>query len=388
MKKNRRKTFGKLVTFICVFAFLLSAWILAATNIEIDTETEIVEIGSTYIDKKPAATIFGFNASAFVKETGTVDTSKLGEYTITCESFLTSEKYQKIVKVVDLTKPEIKLVGEGTVYVKSIEAYEEPGYTATDNCDGDIKDTVVSQLLKIDDNHYEMEYIAKDSSGNLAAKRRIIKIYKGTVYLTFDDGPSHNNTPKILDILKEKNVTATFFVIGYDDSKSEIIKRMVDEGHTIGLHGMTHEYSKFYTSVDATMENFYKIEELVSQTTAGYTSKIIRFPGGSSNTVSKKYCKGVMTAAAKRATEEGYIYYDWNVDSMDAGGAKTSEEIFENVIRAIRPNRSNVVLMHDAGDKTNTVLALEKIIDYCIQNDYLVKAIDDNTVEVHHGISN
>ena len=99
MKKNRRKTFGKLVTFICVFAFLLSAWILAATNIEIDTETEIVEIGSTYIDKKPAATIFGFNASAFVKETGTVDTSKLGEYTITCESFLTSEKYQKIVKV-------------------------------------------------------------------------------------------------------------------------------------------------------------------------------------------------------------------------------------------------------------------------------------------------
>ena len=388
MKKKKRNTFGKLITFICVFAFLLSAWILAATNIEINTETEVVEFGKTYIDQKPAATIFGFNASAFVKRTGTVDTNKIGEYTITYESILTSEKYQKIIKVVDLTKPEITLVGEGTVYVKSIDVYEEPGYTAVDNCDGDIKEIVVSQLLKIDDNRYEMEYIAEDSSGNISAKRRIIKVYKGTVYLTFDDGPSYNNTPKILDILKEKNVTATFFVIGYEESKSELIKRMVDEGHTIGLHGMTHEYSKFYTSVDDTMENFYKIEELVSETTGGYTSKIIRFPGGSSNTVSKKYCKGVMTAAAKRATEEGYKYYDWNVDSMDAGGAETSDEIFENVIRAIRSNRSNVVLMHDAGDKTNTVLALERIIDYCLENDYLVKAIDDETVEVHHGISN
>ena len=112
----------------------------------------------------------------------------------------------------------------------------------------------------------------------------------GVIYLTFDDGPSQDITPNVLDILAEKNVKATFFVIHYSDSNSSLVKREAKDGHTVALHGYTHTYSEVYSSADACLENFRKIQNQVYQT-IGTKPNIIRFPGGSSNTISRKYCK-------------------------------------------------------------------------------------------------
>ena len=137
------------------------------------------------------------------------------------------------------------------------------------------------------------------------------------------------------------------------------------------------------------IENFQKVEKLVANTTDGYYSKIIRFPGGASNTVSKNYCMGIMTEAVELVEELGYTFYDWNVDSGDAGSAWTSQEIYENVISGIKPGRLNVVLMHDSGGHTETLEALKMIIEYCKENCYLFEAITSETRPVvQHGVSN
>lgn len=112
----------------------------------------------------------------------------------------------------------------------------------------------------------------------------------GVIYLTFDDGPSADITPHILDTLSEKNVKATFFVIHFSNNNAELVKREAESGHTVALHGYTHTYSEVYASADACLENFRKIQEQVYETT-GKKANIIRFPGGSSNTISRKYCE-------------------------------------------------------------------------------------------------
>lgn len=210
---------------------------------------------------------------------------------------------------------------------------------------------------------------------------------KGIVYLTFDDGPTLDSTPQILDILEQKNVKATFFVINYGEQKEELIKRENRQGHTVALHGYTHTYSEIYQSVDTALENFRKIQEKVKQTT-GKESHIIRFPGGSSNTISRKYCPGVMTDLTKRVVEEGYIYFDWNVDSDDAGKAKTSEQVYNNVVSGLKENRANVVLMHDFAGNEKTINALSNIIDYGIENGYIFRPITEKTEMVTHSVNN
>lgn len=212
----------------------------------------------------------------------------------------------------------------------------------------------------------------------------------GVIYLTFDDGPSLENTPKILDVLKDKNVQATFFINNYPDKLEYIVKRQYAEGHTIGLHGYSHVYSDIYTSADAVMNNFYLLQEKVSKTTGGYTSKIIRFPGGSSNTVSKKYCRGVMSAVTKRALQEGFTYFDWNVSSGDAGNvtSKDADKIYNNIISTLTPGKENVVLMHDSEGHSATRDIVEKVIEFGKQNGYEFKAITEETIPVRHGVNN
>ena len=209
----------------------------------------------------------------------------------------------------------------------------------------------------------------------------------GVIYLTFDDGPTSDSTPQILDILKKKDVKATFFVLHYSEENAKYIKREQNEGHTIALHGYTHTYSEVYTSADSCIQNFRKIQEQVKQTT-GITSNIIRFPGGSSNTISRKYCQGVMTELSQRVIDEGFRYFDWNVDSDDAGRARTSDDIFSNVTSGIKAHRNNVVLMHDFGGNHKTIGALESIIDYGLENGYVFRRITDETPMVTHSVNN
>ena len=211
----------------------------------------------------------------------------------------------------------------------------------------------------------------------------------GTIYLTFDDGPSHQITTQVLDILKANNIKATFFIVDYQigSTREEIVIRAFNEGHTIGLHGTSHTYSKIYSSLEALIDNFKSLQEKVYVST-GYRSNIIRFPGGSSNTVSKKYCQGVMTQAIEYFSSTDFLYFDWNADSQDAGGASSAAEVFENVTSSIKPGRDNIVLMHDASDKSHTLEALQSIIDWCVSEGYEFKAITVETPQVVHKIAN
>lgn len=200
----------------------------------------------------------------------------------------------------------------------------------------------------------------------------------GVIWLTFDDGPSANITPKILDILKKEKIKATFFVINYSKSNEELLKREVEEGHTIGIHGYSHEYSKIYKSKDVFMDNIYSLQKRIQEST-GVTSKYIRFPGGSSNTVSKKYCEGIMTELTKEVLDKGFKYYDWNISAEDAGSAKTSKDVYNNVIKNLSKKRGNMVLMHDFGANKKGLEALPDIIAYAKKNGYTFAPIDDNT---------
>lgn len=381
--KNRKHNGMVLFIFLIliVVAFVVS-------NITIDTSTEVISVGSNSTYDGIKINLFGIEIPKLGKESGEVNTEMVGDYYIKYIPVSETKCYEKIVRVVDIQSPEIILNGSAEITVEDINEYIEPGYVAIDNYDGDITEKVRTDRVKHRNNYYEIEYSVEDSSHNTVIQKRKVHINRGTVYLTFDDGPSLDITPKILDILHQKNVTATFFVIGYDQTKEDLIKREYEEGHTIGLHGYSHDYANVYTSIDTLMENFKIVEELVEKSTGGYTSKIIRFPGGASNTVSKNYCDGIMTKAVERVKTEGYTYFDWNVDSSDAGNAKNAEEVYKNVIEGIQPRRNNVILMHDFSGNTKTLEALERIIDYCIQNNYELKSITSNTEPVQHNVAN
>ena len=381
-----------ITTFIICLTFLTSLAILFF-EFRIDTTKVILDVGTTdtsYLD--PHATLFGIiPIKSGIKTINRVNVIKPGNYSVSYETFWSPKLFfYKQVEVVDNENPILILEGPRELYLSYINNFEEPGYTAIDNCDGDITKEVSRRKTQISDTMYRYDYKATDSSGNIAEDSRVVYICKGIVYLTFDDGPSNSVTPKILDLLKEKDVKATFFVLNYDDIQGEedLIVREAAEGHTVAMHGFSHEYSKIYTSCDAVMNNYYKLEARLKETIPGYSNRFIRFPGGSSNTVSKSYCIGVMTDAVKRATDEGYIYFDWNVDSGDAGGAKTAEEIYQNVVTTLKWGGTSVVLMHDSGGHEITYEALSMIIDYCKTNGYLLRAISDETEQITHGVNN
>ena len=209
---------------------------------------------------------------------------------------------------------------------------------------------------------------------------------KSIAYLTFDDGPS-SITNSVLDILKKYNVKATFFVINSGSYNKTTLQREVNEGHTIGLHAYDHNYAIAYKDDNSYLDGIDKLRAKVKADT-GFDSHYIRFPGGSSNTISKRYSKGIMSRITKTAKQRGYKYYDWNVDDDDAGRARTADDCYNNVVRELRPNRSNIVLMHDFGTNKKILEALPRIIEYCQKNGYTMLPIDDNTPEIHQGISN
>ena len=207
---------------------------------------------------------------------------------------------------------------------------------------------------------------------------------KKICFLTFDDGPS-KNTPKILDILDRYNIKATFFVIGR--GKTEYMKDIVDAGHAIGLHSYSHEFSQIYQSETAYFEDLQKLSDLVRETT-GVTTTLMRFPGGSSNTASKKYCNGIMTALTKSVEQKGYAYFDWNCDSHDADGATVPASQIINSIKRESGAQHLTVLMHDAGVKTTTVEALPAIIEYLQEQGYGFQKLNKIVKPYHHSINN
>ncbi len=197
-----------------------------------------------------------------------------------------------------------------------------------------------------------------------------------TVYLTFDDGPSAN-TYSMLYYLDKYDLKATFFVV---PSRTEecyaLMKQIVDSGHAIGVHSASHEYEKIYASVEAYLEDFYDAWQMIYEAT-GVRTEIFRFPGGSKN----DYNAATRDAIIEEMTRRGFRFYDWNVDSNDAGGA-TWTEMFTSVPEDISNNYRSVVLFHDSAQRENTVYVMEDIIKKLIKEGYKFDKINNNTQPV------
>ncbi len=214
-----------------------------------------------------------------------------------------------------------------------------------------------------------------DNLDNLAEEGDIPR-----VYLTFDDGPS-DNTDSILDILDDYNIKATFFVVGKDvDTYGDSYKRIVDDGHTIGMHSYSHNYSAIYSSKEAFESDFNEIHDLIFDVT-GVDSKFYRFPGGSSNKLSNIG----MYPFISFLNEEGVEYFDWNVSSGDATSAAfTSAELVDNVMTDVVKYKTSVVLLHDSRGKQATVEALPELIEALQQEGAMILPITDDTTVIQH----
>lgn len=226
-----------------------------------------------------------------------------------------------------------------------------------------VDDSVIDNVYKV------------DNMDNIAEEGDIPK-----VYLTFDDGPS-SNTDKILDILDDYNVKATFFVNGKDTSIfGDQYKRIVEDGHTIGMHSYAHSFNVVYASREAFNEDYDKIHQLILDTT-GVDSKYYRFPGGSSNKVSTTDKAQLI----QDIESKGVVYYDWNVSAGDATStAFTSEQIIDNVMKDVVKYKTSVVLLHDAPEKNATVEALPGLIEALQEQGAMILPITDETTVIHH----
>ena len=199
-------------------------------------------------------------------------------------------------------------------------------------------------------------------------------------YLTLDDGPS-KNTPKVLDILAEEKAVATFFVIGNDtEFGHRMYRRILAEGHALGNHTYSHDYSRIYTSQEDFLNDFYKLEDLLDRV-VGIRPKIMRFPGGSANHSSHLYAgPDFMSGMTGRILAEGYLYFDWNVSSADsASRTPPVEDIIQAVKNGIENKDEVMILFHDTATKTTTVEALPVIIQHLREAGFTFRVIGPQT---------
>lgn len=394
IRRQKQVIYGALICFTILF-FLLLSLILNKPFIKLNgSETIELKMGETYQEPGVKVTSLLGNPNKKVSITGKVDTNKAGTYQIRYQvryMNATISKY-RIVKVKDTVAPTLELNGDEVVYVVENTKYEEPGYQAKDNNDGDLtkKVTVKNNVDTKKLGTYHITYQVEDQAKNKVKKERTVMVVKKqdpnvkTIYLTFDDGPS-SVTPKILDILKKENVKATFFMIGKDDSYNDIIKRVKDEGHTVAIHSNTHNYKQIYTSVDNYFNDLHALRDKLKKIT-GEEATIIRFPGGSSNTVSR-FNPGIMTTLTKEVTKRGFHYFDWNIDSGDTGRIG-SDAIVRNVTSQLGSYHTYVVLMHDYWQNQQTADALERIIHYGKEHGYRFDHITNSTPFVQHDVNN
>lgn len=197
-------------------------------------------------------------------------------------------------------------------------------------------------------------------------------------YLTFDDGPS-DNTLRILEILRKyNNIKATFFVLG--TAKMEYVPQIHSEGHTIGLHSATHRTDEIYVNEETYLNDLMTISNDV-ELRIGVKSTVVRFPGGSSNSKNP----ALMGRLTGLLPSMGYSYFDWNVDSKDAGSAsKNANAIVTNVLSQAEGKKSICVLMHDTAAKNATVTALPSIIEGLIQMGFRFESLNAQSYGYHH----
>ena len=206
-------------------------------------------------------------------------------------------------------------------------------------------------------------------------------VYAKRVYLTFDDGPS-SSTAQILDILKAYDVKATFFVVGKADETSKALyQRIVAEGHTLGMHSYSHKYDEIYASKESFIQDLTMLQEYLYEVT-GVWPRYYRFPGGSSNAVSKTD----MQELIGYLNEQDIVYFDWNVASGDAvNGYVAKDTLINNCLKGIQMQTDSIVLMHDASERRSTVEALPEVIAQVrMRGDACFMAITDETPKLQH----
>lgn len=275
----------------------------------------------------------------------------------------------------------------------TIQKGEKPdfkkGVEAIDDRDGKINFTINKNNFDAKQpGRYSITYQAIDKAGNKTEINRTVIVQEKTsgkiIYLTIDDGPSAN-TPKVLEILDRYHVKATFFVTAQCPSYLGYIKTAYQKAHAIGLHTYSHDYGALYASESAYFKDLQNISDVVKQQT-GLTPNIIRFPGGSSNTVSSNV-PGLMTRLAKAVQERGYQYYDWNSSSGDGNSALPSASLIQEAT-SYGGASPLMMLTHDHPGSQASVEALPAIIEYYQSLGYTFKTVDSSVSGFHHGINN
>ena len=312
-------------------------------------------------------------------------------YSVTDAAGNTTE-IQRIVRFRDPEAPQLELLGQETVTLEFGEVYTDPGWKATDNVDGEITDKVSVEGV-IDSNRagtYTVTYTAKDEYGNITSATRKVVVKPRTVtndpefpsqkviYLTFDDGPGPY-TMQLLDVLDKYDIKVTFFVV--KTKFLELLPEITSRGHSIGIHSTTHKFEEIYESDDAFFNDLYTMQEIIREYT-GVTTYLTRFPGGTGNTATRKINEGIMTRLSKEVPARGFYYFDWNVDSYDSSAAKTADEVFKKVTKSAGRKNNAIVLQHDL--KSYSVEAVERIIQWGLENGYVFKPLTENSPGFRH----
>lgn len=295
----------------------------------------------------------------------------------------------------DPVPPEIILTGGTECKITTGTKFIEPGFSAADNVDGDLTEsvTVEGHVDWLTPGIYPIAYTVTDAYQNttqvirsveVEAKSRPDTVYPEgkTIYLTFDDGPGPY-TGQLLDILDEYGIKATFFVM--DTGDYAMMKEIVDRGHSIGIHTMTHDYAQIYASPEAFFEDLYGMQQIIYEHT-GVLTTLMRFPGGSSNEISIRICEGIMSVLTEAVQDAGFQYFDWNVLSGDAGDTTKTREVYNYVVNAASQLETAVVLQHDI--HAYSVAAVEDIILWGLSNGYRFLPLRSDSPGFHQDVAN
>ncbi|MDR2931726.1 MAG: polysaccharide deacetylase [Oscillospiraceae bacterium] len=205
---------------------------------------------------------------------------------------------------------------------------------------------------------------------------------EGVIYLTFDDGPS-KNTEKLLDVLWEENVKATFFVTAQEEDTEyldKLLRRIVDEGHELALHSYTHTFHKIYKSADAYIADINKLNDHILEAT-GYRPSIIRFPGGSRTS---NCPKEIMNGIIKETERRGYVFFDWDVVSGDdTSTVFPAEQLANTMVKGCTYPKSTVILAHDSSAPKTTPEAIRITIEALREQGYTFSVLSPGVKPVH-----
>ena len=255
----------------------------------------------------------------------------------------------------DPVPPVLYLKGEERITLTAGMPYEEPGFSASDDADGDITDRVETEgeVKWYKAGTYKIAYKVSDTYGNMTPAIRIIKVLpqprpqpetpKGKViYLTFDDGPGPH-TGRLLNLLDQYGVKATFFVT--NSGYKAMMKRIAEDGHSLGIQTMSHDNNGIYSNEEAFMAHLYEMQDVIYQN-AGVRTTLMRFPSGGSD-LDGNFREGIMSTLTEAVQDCGFQYFDWNVDSNDTVDVTNSMTVSNTVIENVTKQRVSMVLQHD-----------------------------------------